>query len=358
MAGKERRNKGEGSITKLDNGKYKVVVTLPSVGKQVRKSKTVATKSEAIKALKELQAKYQTKEDAYKELNKVSFEVYAERFLERKEAMVKPYTYKNYMFKTRKHLIPYLGSLPLKDIKTTHINDFFLTIKDLKPNSRKNIRVTLSAIFNSAISEGLIDTNPVLKSDKIIAGVRKVDMILPTEEEMNNLLRILKKENTTLYLMVLTTIHTGLRKGELLGLKWEHIDANKGIFKIRTQRVDKKDASLKTPESLRDIYVNKELIYLLEDNILDKREYVFDVSTARFRTIKKYFKKLNFHEDMAFHDLRHYHATMLLKKGVNIKVISKRLGHKDVTTTLNLYTHYEPEMEKEAVKIMGNTNMI
>ena len=357
MAGKERRNKGEGSITKLDNGKYKVVVTLPSVGKQVRKSKTVATKSEAIKALKELQAKYQTKEDAYKELNKVSFEVYAERFLERKEAMLKPNTYKSYKSKLKKHLIPYIGFLPIGDVKTPHINDIFLKAKDLKASSIKTLRIVLSNIFNSAIDEGLLEVNPVAKSDRIQGIKRKVDMILPTENEMNNLLRVLKEEDYLLYMVVLTTIHTGLRKSELLGLKWDNIDKEKCIIKVRSQRISKKDASLKTPQSMRDIYVNKTILNILE-SIPDKKEYVFDFSHAKFIVLKNYFKKLNFHEDMTFHDLRHYHATMLLKKGVNIKVISKRLGHKDVTTTLNLYTHYEPEMEIQAIEIVGNTNII
>lgn len=357
MVGKERRNKGEGSITKLDNGKYKVVVTLPSVGKQVRKSKTVATKSEAIKALKELQAKYQTKEDAYKELNKVSFEVYAERYMERKENTLKEQSYKTYSYLLNSRINPLIGDMLLKDIKTTHINNLLLQLKDLKPNSKKIIRILVSTIFNSAIKEGLLDTNPVKNSDKVVNTTRKVDMILPSEDEMNTLLRLLKEEDYMLYVIVLTTIHTGLRKSELQGLKWSNIDIENRLLKIRTQKMNKEDVSLKTPHSVRDVYVNQTIIEVLKE-VQTEKDYVLHITDSHYKKLKEYFKRLGFHKDMTYHDLRHYHATMLLKKGVNIKVISKRLGHKDVTTTLNLYTHYEPEMEIQAIEMLGDTNII
>ena len=324
----------------------------------MRKSRTVQTKSEAIRALKDLYTIYRSRNVNLQVSYDITFEEYAVRFLARKQDNIKISTYMMYEIMLTNHAIPYLGCIPMRNITTTHINTVLLNEHKLKPSTRKLLRAVLSTVCNSAYREGIITDNPVHYSDRIHGEERKVDLILPTEKEMNVLLNILKKENNLLYVLVLTTIHSGLRKGEIQGLKWSSLDINENIMKIRTQKNNYgKDISLKTSSSIRDIHINPAVIQTML-SLPRTSDYIFPVNAHHYRLLKQYFLMVGFHRRMTFHDLRHYHATLLMKKGVNIKIISKRLGHKDIQTTLNVYTHYEPDMDKQVVEQIGNIHII
>ena len=111
-------------------------------------------------------------------------------------------------------------------------------------------------------------------------------------------------------------------------------------------------AGTKNKSSERIIYCNQELIELL-NNLPRKNDFIFgkehidDVTKWFNRFLKKYNLK-----HMRFHDLRHTHATLLISKGVNMKVVSSRLGHSSINTTLNLYTHTLSEDDKKASELI------
>lgn len=353
-----RRNKGHGKGITIPTGRSKIVTTTLCKGKQFRQSRTILTKSDVIKTTKESYHIMHMKNSGLQSFDSITFADYVTRFLLRKRDNIKISTYTIYETNLRKHAIPYLGHIPMKAVTTAHINTMLLKKHELKPTTRRLLKAVLSTVCNSAYREGLIADNPVRCSDRILGGMRKVDLLLPTEDEMNFLLTTLKKKQYLLYVLVLTTIHSGLRKGELQGLKWTSLNLERNVLQIRTQKNSYgADISLKTMSSIRDIHINETVMQAIL-SLPRVSDYVFPVSAHHYRLLKRYFLEAGFHEQLTFHDLRHYHATLLMKKGVNVKSISKRLGHKDVQTTLNTYTHHDPEMDRQVVSLLGNTHVI
>ncbi len=355
---KVRKNKGKSKIIEMTNGKYNDLLVFPDRKKTERRSKIVTAKADSIKTTKERYKITRTGDVSLQMFENITFAEYVIRFLARKQDNIKISTYTIYENILKKHAVPHLGHIPMRYITTAHINTALLNEHELKPSTRRLLRTVLSIVFNSACREELIADNPVRYSDRILGGQSKVDLLLPTEEEMNLLLTILKKEHYLLYVLVKATIHSGLRKGELQGLKWTSLNIEQNILQIRTQKNSYgTDISLKTLSSIRDVHINEAVMQTIL-SLPRVSEYVFPVSAHHYRLLKRYFVKMGFHERMTFHDLRHYHATLLMRKGVNIKIISKRLGHKDVQTTLNIYTHHDPEMDRQVANLLNDTHII
>lgn len=361
---KQRRNKGEGSISKLANGKYKVVITIGRGidGRQKRKSLTVATKAEAISALKELNSTYNTPQAIQQELKgEITFQEFANVWLRQKEVTLRKTTYSNYKAILTNNLLPYLGDMSMKRINTACINELLITL-DKQGLSRSTIgvvKVVLSNIMKVAVDNDVITKNPVRNTLKLAKSTRKSTLNLPSPEQIQQLLHYLKDKNYMVYVAVVLELATGLRRGELLGLKWSNVDFEKHIIHIKSQRSPMGyDMELKTPSSFRSLYVNESVLELLK-TLEVNGEYLFDKTPTVFTTyMKKTFSRLGFDKHITFHDLRHYHATELIRKGVNIKVVSKRLGHTNIQTTLDLYVHYLPIMDLEASKMIGNEFII
>ena len=176
--------------------------------------------------------------------------------------------------------------------------------------------------------------------------------------------------NTDIYIPVMIAIATGMRRGEVLGLTWNNIDLEKGIIKVFQALYPTKNGLVilppKTENSIRNISMPLTLINILKDyklqqNILKERlgkNYInndlvcctIDGKPMHPTTFNH--KSHNLLEDnnlplIRFHDLRHSHASLLLKEKVPAKVISERLGHSNVNITLNLYSHIYDETNME-----------
>lgn len=358
---KQRRNKGEGSISKLPNGKYKVVITLGQGidGKQKRKSVTVATKVEAVKALKDLNNTYRTPQAIRQELKgDITLQEFANDWLRQKELVVRHSTYVSYKNSLERRIVPHIGYMTLKSINTQTVNDLLLNLnkQGLAGSSIQITKITLSNIMKLAVDSDIIMKNPVTNAVNIGKKVRKSTLTLPTKEKLSELLIYFKDKHYEMYVAVVLELATGLRKGELLGLKWSNVDFENNIIHIKSQRTAfaELEAPLKTQGSIRSLYVNPSVIELLK-TIEHTSDFVIDVDYYRFTNrIVRTFKKLGFDKHITFHDLRHYHATELIRRGVNVKVVSKRLGHTSIQTTLDLYVHYLPSMDLEVSKIIGN----
>ncbi|WP_258394133.1 site-specific integrase [Halanaerobium saccharolyticum] len=174
------------------------------------------------------------------------------------------------------------------------------------------------------------------------------------------------------YTLVYLDLYTGLRRGELLALKWKDIDLdNLRLHVRRSTEVIRKDenneASLeynepKTETSIRTVDFDSDTAEVISnykeymEGYTDLEDLVFrldnkkpmhpDYVTRRFR---RKADKVGL-ENVRFHDLRHTHATWLLQADVNPKVVQERLGHHDITITLKIYSHVIPSMQKNAVK--------
>jgi len=356
----QRRNKGEGSIIELPNGKYKATITIGKGvdGKQKRRSITCKSKPELINKITELKVKYSKASEGQQK--DILFSAFCEKWLASKENQLAYNTYQKYKLAIDNHYTPFFGTLSLSSITPELCDNFFQQLKGAA-NTIKILRTVLGSIFNDAQKQQYINVNPLSRiMFKTPKAAIKANIVLPTPKEIDEMLNLAKKQSRWLYTLLLLDIATGMRRGELIGLKWSKVDTTKNTITIDNQITsDQKDSSLKTTSSYRTIYVSHKI---LEEvcKLPHTSAYVFTnnnkhlIPTSLTMAATKLFKEANMPEDFTLHDLRHYHATQLIQKGVNIKVVSRRLGHTNVLTTLNLYFNYMPSMDEEASTMFDN----
>ena len=331
---------------------------------------------------------YPLKRDANKRLNEVKEEIYKEElllpnemilqdflldFLEKYKMNLSITTYNCYMRICKKYIIPLLGDIKLCDIKPIHIQNYVDDLLDLL--TPQTIKVHLN-ILNLALKRAyrlkLIKENVVQFVE--VPKNKKYKNEIYNAEDMKKLLE--KSRETSLELPIILASGLGLRISEILGLTWNNIDFNDFTITIDKITVrDKGQVILKEPKtesSIRTISAPKEIILILKQLKKDRlaaklrgekshRELIFydknlnpiaqDVLSKQFR----YFLQENNLKHIRFHDLRHSHVTMLIDAKVPIKVISERVGHSNVNTTLNIYSHALREMDQEASDKISDT---
>jgi integrase len=260
-----------------------------------------------------------------------------------------------------KPLCKLFGSKKLSDISTKDIEEFKLVrIKEVSPATLNRSLSVLRHLFNLAKRwKKFFGDNPVS-----IAGLLEENNIVErilTLEEQNRLI-----ESSICYLrpIIIAALNTGMRRGEILGLKWSDIDWDNNLITIiQTNSKSKKQ---------RKIFINSVLKKQLVELKLQSggNEHVFlDDNGNRLREIKNGFNaacKRAGIEGLRFHDLRHTAATRMIEAGGNIVAVSKILGHSDIKTTMR-YTHPENSLKdaleslasfnKNATNIATNTNI-
>ena len=376
MKQRQRRNKGEGSITVLSNGKLKATITIGKTneGKQKRKAVTASTRQELLDKIAEIRLKY--KVGNYKELREeqknISFKDYATKWIEHKSIAVSDNTIRNYQYVLNKS--SYIHDISLRNITNEDINTLLLSLnKEVSSGSLSTIKTILSSIFNSAVDEQLILISPMKGTVSPPKRQRKVDLIIPTEEEVLCVLKKAKElqdnnQNTWLYPFLLLAVSTGMRRGELAGLKWSCIDFDKSTIKVEEQAtMSGMSKELKTSSSYREIAVDPTVLDELSKSLKKgTNDYIFMngyVSTESLLqtitvSVRRVYNAVGLDKKLTLHSLRHFHATQLIKNNINVKVVSKRLGHSSVQITLDAYVHWLPSMDKEASLVVGNQYVI
>ncbi len=203
----------------------------------------------------------------------------------------------------------------------------------------------LSKMFNLCIEQGLIDKNPCQIAGKLREENYKIRFL--TKEEEDRLYNILNAEYAYLIPIVTTALQTGMRKSEILNLKWSQIDLNKGFIEILKTKSGK----------ARKIPISNKLDIVLKNLLIEKQgEYVFvnPKTNQPYKDIKKAFASVLKYaeiENFRFHDLRHTVATRMVEKGIDLIVVKEILGHASIETTMR-YAHPVPERKKQAVNIL------
>ena len=303
-----------------------------------------------------------------------TLEEFMEEWLEASKIRLKPgsiYDYAGYM---RRHIIPALGKIKLSDLKPGHIQAFY-SQKQKEGASRstlKNIHSTLHRALNQAAKWGYILSNPANVVDK--PKTQHTEKKTWDETEVISFLSSI--EGSLYHGLFYLAVITGLRKGELLGLKWQDLDWTSGELHIQRQLRyingrGLKLQDLKTAASRRVVVLGKNTIEMLRNhNILQNNARIFsgekwteseliftsDLGTplhpdTTYRVFKRLLRAAGL-PDIRFHDLRHTAATLMLKQGIHPKVVQERLGHADIAMTLNTYSHVIPSMQKEAAEKM------
>ncbi|WP_321832884.1 site-specific integrase [Clostridium butyricum] len=288
-------------------------------------------------------------------------------------------TRNNYLSRIDVHIIPKLGSYKLNKLNTAIIQDFYnsLIADGLKPSSAKKIMETVSGCLKYAKKNKLIYELPTdIEKQKI----EKPKIEYWSKEEADFFLNYIK--DTYLYTPVFIDMLTGLRIGELCGLRWCDVNLENGFITVNHQLIHDKRlkvlllADLKTSSSHRVISIPKVLINYLKQLkeqrnankndyiVLDKKDFKYTPRSLSMNFTKKVAKfalpidevenKDNYMQlkQISFHGLRHTHATILIANGENIKVVSERLGHTDIKMTLNTYTHVLESMRNNTANLL------
>ncbi len=297
-----------------------------------------------------------------------------------------PVTVNKYKSYLNNRIIPYLGNYKLNKINASILNSYFNEVKTWKTMykpPRQNVPISKStvekiyeivtAILQKAFEWDLILSNPCkkvkIKFDNMESEIQKTkekgekkEVINSyTKEEYKSVLELLKKEEPGKRILIETALKSGLSKEELFGLRWSDFDVENSTLSVKVVRLYTKETGIieKQPKAhsrIRTISIPNSLCEALKSfkTKFDKNEdYIFkDININSIGSWFTDFQKRNNIRKIRFHDLRHTHATLLLYKGVDIKTISKRLGHSKIGITMDTYTDVLKELDLSASQKM------
>ena len=263
--------------------------------------------------------------------------------------------YKDYL---NLRLIPYFGNMNLSDIQLYDIQKFVNSLSStLSSETIRKYKNCLSCIFNYAVRWNFLKFNPcngVIIPKGLDTSVKPVFL---TKDEVEQLLLYLNTEDLKHQIIVRLALQCGLRRSEILGLTWNAIDFKNNTISIyqattTIRGVGTVISDTKNQSSNRTIYVKDEIIELLK-KLPKETELIFNgiSNNAVSKWFKRFIEKNNL-KHMRFHDLRHTHATLLIANGIDMKTVSSRLGHSNISTTMNIYTHVLSENDKKASEVI------
>ncbi|KAA0788656.1 site-specific integrase [Bacillus sp. BPN334] len=365
----------KGHIRKRGNN-YCIIIDIdpdPEAGKRRQKwFSGYKTKKEAEKDV----AKKITElnEGIFVEPSKLTLKDYLVQWLEIKRMSLERNSYVSYYNNVTHHVIPSIGMIALHKLNVMDIQKCYKSALDtgISNNSLIQLHRVLKTALNLAVKQNIISRNPAQFVE--LPKKEKSPIQTWTEEEVKRFL--LHSQDSRYHIAYLLVITTGMRLGEVLGLRWQDVDFENHTVTIN-QTVggdDKIKNTAKTSASNRTIPVPVETIEAAKKHRIQINKEKLRMGSAYqdFNLINcnksgevlyrntfrlKFYKEIKNAAVKKFkiHDLRHTHATLLLKQGVNPKIISERLGHTDISLTLRIYSHVLPNMQEEAVKNFGKS---
>lgn len=336
----------------------------PATGKQKRIYRSVKcnkkqAEQEAIRLVAEIQ------QGTYAEPGRTTLEDYLRQWLETAcVPRLAANTVRSYRTCIETHIAPRIGKLWLTDVQPRHIQGLYADMLQdgIGKRTIELTHVTLSSALKQAVRWQMIGRNPAEAAEPPRPERKETVVLAP--EKIGALMRAAKA--SPIENLVYVALSTGMRKAELLGLKWEDVDWSAGTIHVRRNLVRVSGKTIlkdtKTRGSQRAIPVDPATLGRVRSMRVDSRsEFVFTrqngIDPMDPYTVTHQFarlaKKAHLH-GLRFHDLRHAHATVLLSQGVNPKVVQERLGHSTITTTMDVYSHVTPTMQKEAVGVFAS----
>jgi len=272
----------------------------------------------------------------------------------------------------KNHIIPVLGGIPLQKVNVSHIEELITSLqaKGLAEGTIKKIYNLVQTAFKTASKREIISRNPFdLLDDGSRPKVSKPEIDYWTVEEVRHFFNVLEHRQRILFILA---IHTGMRRGEMLGLRWKDIDFEGGRLRISQslKPLQGLKKGVKTASGYRSIslspYVLSELkkhrAMILQERLSTKHYQDHDlvicqpngepVSVGNFT---KFWKRIVQNTGMRyirFHDLRHTCASLLFSAGVHPKVVQELLGHSSIKVTLDTYSHMMPNMQADAASAL------
>lgn len=350
--------------------------------KQITKS-GFATKREALEAGTKAKAEFDNLGTVFT-ASEISVSDYCKIYLENYVSLnCKDSTKFKYERMITGHIQKDLGKYKLKSLTPAILQNWInQKIKKYSRGHVKNISTLLSSMLEYAVYPmEFIKVNPA-KNIIIPKEQTKKSVKTVSRADYEKILEHFK--NHWLYYPLIIAYHTGMRQGEICGLLWEDVDLKNKVIHVRHNIVEIapnvwKLGTPKSHSSVRDIYIDdflvqelrklklkrshaQKAVYINADGVLNNSEGkhidpVCRLSDGNFVHADKFIspmdtirKKLGV-KDFRFHNLRHTHATILIENGANIKDVQERLGHSDISTTMNIYCHNTDKIKTQTVDI-------
>lgn len=292
---------------------------------------------------------------------------------------VSPKTHERYAEIVNHFLTPALGNLPITKLAPAHIQEAYAALATggrrdgkpggLSPQTRCHIHRILSSALTRAVEQRLIARNPAEVFRRRLPKVERREMSTLTAEQSATLLDAIRHHRV--YWPVLIALATGMRRGEILALRWRNVDLDSGSLRV-VESLEQTKAGLrfKAPKSekARGITLPSFAIEELRRLKREQAEELFKLGVRQggdtllyaradgepmlpTSLTHEFAKVAGCAKDVPrvrFHDLRHSHATQLLLAGVHPKVAQERLGHSSISVTLDLYSHVGATMQEDA----------
>ena len=376
----KKRANGEGNIRKRSDGRWEGRYTAgyhPDTGKRIIKNVLGRTQAEVKAKLKQAIGEAGSLDVAragkytVAEWLRLWFEVYAKPNLRFSTA-------EYYRRGIELHTIPYIGEVKLNQLTTRQIQNLY---RELQQNGRRRavqkskrpglssstirgVHTMLHSALDRAVKEKLLLHNPA--EDCVVPKLQRQEMRTLKPEDMRAYLEAAERRGV-LALFYLELV-SGLRKGELVALRWDDLDIQQRTISVSKQYVRNPDGSLeltrpKTENSVRLVSIPQTAVDLLiqEHSKHPDCPYMFPSPLTGemyhpdsvVNLHKKILKDAGL-EHLRFHDLRHTFATTALQNGVDVKTVSSMLGHFDAGFTLRTYTHATRQKQNEAAAAMGS----
>ena len=351
---------------------YSIIVDIgrdPKTGKRQQKwFSGYKTKKEAEKALSGII--HELEQNTFVVPSETTVPEYLLYWLEQRRSNLSPTTISGYKTIIDKHLTSAFNSIKLKDLKPLTIHHYYNTkLESLSARTVLHHHRMLRKAMEDAKNWQLINNNPVDNVEAPKAKKFKSQVLNPQEIQL--LFKAL--EGHRLEVPVSLMLFLGLRRGELLGLNWEDINYADGTITVQRNLVRGGDYGTelilkdpKTQESSRTIPLSSNIIAMLRRHELSQKEtklrlgplytatdFVFTKedglpwNPATFSRAFKDFLVANNLKQVRVHDLRHTNATLMLMSNIPAKVASERLGHSNISITLDLYSHVLKDMQQE-----------
>lgn len=287
---------------------------------------------------------------------------------------IRPTTFLSYQGHVQRHLVPALGCLPLQQLSPAHLNALYQRLlspngqRALSPATVRRIHATLHRALKDAVRWNQLTRNPADGADPP-RNAQEQEMKVWSVMELKKFLAA--ERGSRLYPLWLTLATTGMRRGEVLGLRWEDVDLAAPTISIRQTRVmlgyEPLTSTPKTRRGKRLMALDPGTASALRENSRRQEEelleagpagnhsgYVFtrpDGEPYHPEKVSKLFRKAARNAGLPpirLHDLRHTYATLALSAGVHPKIVSERLGHASIGITLDCYSHCLPALSEEA----------
>lgn len=368
----KRRGSGEGAIYQRESdGKWCATVEVGFVdGKRRRKTIYGKTRKEVTEKLRKLQRE----QDAGVNIapDQQTVQEFLERWLEQVVRVRNRLgTYEEYARTVRLYLNPAIGSRQLAKLTPEQVQAMLnrLIARELAPRTVRNVRAVIRRALNQALKWGYVPRNVATLVE--VPRAEKFAVKPLTPEQAREFLKAV--EGHRLEALYRVALSLGLRRGEILGLRWEDIDFDRETLTV-TGAMQRRGGRLqrvlpKTESSVRKLYVPAVLLEVLlrhkerqgAERALGEDEWqehglVFPSTVGTpmepgnlHRHFKSILKQVGLPATTRFHDLRHSCATLLLAQGIPLIVVRDMLGHSQISTTADIYGHVLPESQRHAV---------